>query len=90
MDRFLIAPINSGLVNNSKSWLQPNDAFELLQNALPVIQKVLIYLIIAVIIYSFGSFLGYLTNMVVFGVLAYGTYDIYFSHIKVNEQYIAE
>ncbi len=32
-DRFLIAPINSGLVNNSKSWLQPDDAFELMENA---------------------------------------------------------
>lgn len=31
-DRYLIAPINSGLVTNSKSWLQPDDAFEFLQN----------------------------------------------------------
>lgn len=32
MDRYLIAPINSGLVNNSKPWIQPDDAFETLQN----------------------------------------------------------
>lgn len=33
MDRFLIAPLNSGLVNNSKPWIQADDAFEYLQNA---------------------------------------------------------
>ncbi len=31
-DRFLIAPINEGLVTYGKSWLQPKDAFEYLQN----------------------------------------------------------
>jgi hypothetical protein len=33
MDRFLIAPTNSGLVNNMPPWLIPDDAFEYLQNA---------------------------------------------------------
>ncbi len=32
-DRFLIAPLNSGLVNNTKPWIQADDAFEYLQNA---------------------------------------------------------
>lgn len=32
-DRFLIAPISQGQVNNSKSWLQPNNAFEMMRNA---------------------------------------------------------
>jgi len=32
-DRFLIAPIKNGLVNNVPSWLIPEDAFELLENA---------------------------------------------------------
>lgn len=32
-DRFLIAPINSGLQTDVKSWLIPEDAFEYLQNA---------------------------------------------------------
>lgn len=33
MDRFLIAPFNSGLQSNLKSWLLPEDAFTTLQNA---------------------------------------------------------
>ncbi len=32
-DRFLIAPINSGLQNNLRTWLTPDDSFEQLQNA---------------------------------------------------------
>jgi len=32
-DRFLIAPINSGLMTNAKNWLIPDDAFEYLENA---------------------------------------------------------
>jgi hypothetical protein len=32
-DRFLIAPINSGLQKNLRPWLIPDDAFEYLQNA---------------------------------------------------------
>ena len=32
-DKFLIAPINSGLTRNSPPWIQPDDAFEYLQNA---------------------------------------------------------
>ena len=58
---------------------------EQLQNALPIIQKVLFYIIIAVLIYFFGSFLGFLSTLLVFGVLAYGIYDIYFLVNKVNE-----
>lgn len=33
MDRFLIAPFNTGLENYLKPWLIPDDAFEVLQNA---------------------------------------------------------
>lgn len=33
MDRFLIAPVDSGLTRNSPPWIQPDDAFEYLQNA---------------------------------------------------------
>ena len=33
MDRFLIAPFNSGLQKNLKPWLIPDDAFEQLINA---------------------------------------------------------
>ncbi len=33
MDRFLIAPLDSGLTRNSPPWIQPDDAFEYLQNA---------------------------------------------------------
>ena len=33
MDRFLIAPVQTGLQKNSPAWLQPDDAFEYLQNA---------------------------------------------------------
>ena len=32
-DRFLIAPINSGLQKNLRPWLIPDDAFDYLQNA---------------------------------------------------------
>src|ERR1700681_1127559 len=32
-DRFMIAPINSGLQNDLKSWLIPDDAFQSLTNA---------------------------------------------------------
>lgn len=32
-DRFLIAPINTGLQTDIKSWLLPDDAFEFLENA---------------------------------------------------------
>lgn len=39
-DRFLIAPLNSGLVRNSPTWLQPDDAFEFLQNAYVFRQRV--------------------------------------------------
>jgi hypothetical protein len=76
--------------NLNNQVLEIHTELDLLKNALPIIQKVLVYIIIATLIYFFGSFLGFLTNIVVFGVLAYGTYDIYFSHMKVNEQYIAE
>lgn len=40
MDRFLIAPLQSGLVRNSPPWLQPDDAFEYLQNAYVFRQRV--------------------------------------------------
>lgn len=40
MDRFLIAPLNSGLTQNSPPWLQPDDAFEYLQNAYVFRQRV--------------------------------------------------
>lgn len=33
MDRFLIAPVKTGLQQNSPPWLSPDDAFEVLQNA---------------------------------------------------------
>lgn len=39
-DRFLIAPLNSGLTRNSPAWLQPDDAFEYLQNAYVFRQRV--------------------------------------------------
>jgi hypothetical protein len=65
--------------------IEINSQVENLQNAMPIIQKVLFYIIISVLIYFFGSFLGFLTNLVVFGVLAYGIYDIYFLVNKVNE-----
>ena len=32
-DKFLVAPINSGLITNTKSWQIMDDAFELLENA---------------------------------------------------------
>lgn len=65
--------------------IEINSQVQQLQNAMPIIQKVLFYIIISVLIYFFGSFLGFLTNLVVFGVLAYGIYDIYFLVNKVNE-----
>jgi len=77
-------------INLSKQVLETQTQVDQLQNALPIIQKVLMYIVIAVLVYFFGSFLGFLSHILVFGVLAYGVYDIYFSHIKVNEQYIAE
>lgn len=40
MDRYLIAPLNSGLINNSPPWIQPDDAFEYLQNAYVFRQRV--------------------------------------------------
>jgi hypothetical protein len=52
---------------------------------MPIIQKVLFYIIVAVLIYFFGSFLGFISTLLVFGVLAYGIYDIYFLVNKVNE-----
>lgn len=39
-DRFLIAPLNSGLSRNSPPFLQPDDAFEYLQNAYVFRQRV--------------------------------------------------
>jgi hypothetical protein len=65
--------------------IEINSQVEQLQNAMPIIQKVLFYIIIAALIYFFGSFLGFLSTLLVFGVLAYGIYDIYFLVNKVNE-----
>jgi hypothetical protein len=72
-------------INLSKQVVETQTQVEQLQNALPVIQKVLVYILIAVLIYYFGSFLGFLSQVLVFSVLVYGVYDIYFSHIKTNE-----
>lgn len=72
-------------VNLKSQVIEIHSQVEQLQNAMPIIQKVLFYIIIAVLIYFLFSFLGFLSTLLVFGVLAYGIYDIYFLVNKVNE-----
>lgn len=72
-------------VNLKSQVIEIHSQVEQLQNAMPIIQKVLFYIIIAVLIYFLFSFLGFISTLLVFGVLAYGIYDIYFLVNKVNE-----
>lgn len=73
-------PLNNKNLHNQV--IELHTEVEQLQKALPIIQSILFYIIIATLIYFFGSFLGFLCNVLVLGVLGYGVYDIYFSHIK--------
>ena len=50
-----------------------------LQDTLPQVQTVAIYIVAAAAVYIFGSFLGGITPWIAFTILGYGVYTVYFS-----------
>jgi hypothetical protein len=50
-----------------------------LQDTLPQVQTVAIYIVAAAAVYMFGSFLGWITPWIAFTILGYGVYTVYFS-----------
>lgn len=50
-----------------------------LQDNIPKLSTVTTYIVVAAGIYVFGSFLGWITNILALGVLGYGVFTVYFS-----------
>jgi hypothetical protein len=73
-------------VNNKKlshKVEEVHTALEELQSLLPVIQRIVPYVLAAAAVYFFSSILGFITNIIVVGILGYGIYDIYFLQPKL-------
>jgi hypothetical protein len=50
-----------------------------LQDTLPKLKTVTTYIVVAAGIYIFGSFLGWITNVLALGVLGYGVFNVFFT-----------
>ena len=61
--------------NLKKDVIDVHTQVQQLEQYLPALKNVSIYIVIAVLLYWFGSFLGWVINLIVFGVLAYGVYS---------------
>jgi hypothetical protein len=61
--------------NLKKDVVDVHTQVQQLQQYLPALKNVSIYIVIAVLLYWFGSFLGWMINWIVFGILAYGVYS---------------
>ena len=56
---------------------------EQLQSSLPVIEKIVFYVLAAAAVYLFSSILDFVAHIIALGILGYGVYDIYFLQPKL-------
>jgi hypothetical protein len=54
-----------------------------LQVSIPVLQRIVLYVLAAASMYLVSSFIGWLSHILAFGILVYGIYDVYFLQPKL-------
>ena len=59
--------------------IDTHSEMEQLQSALPKFQSVAIYILAALSVYTYVSFLGEMTHLIALSILSYGIYDVYFT-----------